>query len=114
MLGRWQRRHRKWAAARASLERAASAFEEIGSPGWVDETRSELSRVGARRPRPQGRLSPVEQRAAELAAEGLPNKQIAQALFVTVKTVEAHLSRAYAKLGVRSRSQLAARLSSRR
>jgi DNA-binding CsgD family transcriptional regulator len=110
VLGRAQRRHRKWAAARASLERAVSAFDEIGSPGWVEEARSELARVGARRPQSEGELSPAERRVAELAAEGLSNKQIAQALHVTVKTVEAHLSHAYAKLGVRSRSQLAARL----
>jgi DNA-binding NarL/FixJ family response regulator len=48
---------------------------------------------------------------AELAAEGRANKEIAQALFVTVRTVEAHLSQAYAKLGVRSRAQLALELS---
>ena len=47
---------------------------------------------------------------AELAADGLSNKEIAQTLFVTVHTVEAHLSSTYAKLGVRSRSQLAGRL----
>jgi len=110
-LGRTQRRHRKWAAARASLERAVAAFDEIGSPGWVAEARSELARVGARRPQPEGELSPAERHVAELAAEGLSNKQIAQTLHVTVKTVEAHLSHTYAKLGVRSRSQLAARLS---
>jgi DNA-binding CsgD family transcriptional regulator len=113
VLGRGQRRHRKRAAARASLERAAATFDQIGSPGWSDETRSELARVGARRPHPKGGLTPAETRVAELAAEGLSNKEIARALFVTVKTVEAHLSHAYAKLGVRSRSQLAARLSRR-
>jgi DNA-binding CsgD family transcriptional regulator len=111
VLGRAQRRHRKWAAARNSLEQAASAFDELGSPGWAEEARSELSRVGARRPRPAGELTPAERRVAELAAEGLANKEIAQALFVTVKTVEAHLSHAYEKLGVRSRTQLARRFS---
>jgi DNA-binding CsgD family transcriptional regulator len=110
-LGRAQRRHRKWAAARASLERAVTAFEEIGSPGWLEEARAELARVGARRPQPEGELSAAEQRVTELASRGLSNKEIAQALHITVKTVEAHLSHAYAKLGVRSRSQLAARLS---
>lgn len=110
VLGRAQRRHRKWAAARGSLERAVAVFDEIGSPGWAEEARSELSRVGARRPRPSGHLTPTEQRVAELAAQGLSNKQIAQSLFVTVNTVEVHLSHAYAKLGIRSRAQLAARL----
>ena len=55
----------------------------------------------------RGELTPTEQRVAELATEGLSNKEIAQALFVTVNTVEAHLSHAYAKLGIRSRAQLA-------
>ena len=109
-LGRGQRRLKKWGAARESLERAVALFDELGSPGWADEARSELERVGARRPQPAGELSPAERRAAELAAEGLSNKEIARALFVTVKTVETHLSRAYGKLGVRSRSQLARRL----
>jgi DNA-binding CsgD family transcriptional regulator len=110
-LGRSQRRHRKWAAARRALEDAAAAFSEIGSPGWVEEVRSELARVGARRPQPAGELTPAERHVVELAADGLSNKEIARALFVTVKTVEAHLSHAYAKLGVRSRSQLARSLS---
>ena len=66
--------------------------------------------MGARRPSPSGELTPTERQVAELAAEGRSNKEIARVLHVTVSTVEAHLSRAYAKLGVRSRSQLASRL----
>ena len=89
---------------------AEAAFDELGSPGWAEQARSELARVGARRPAPAGELTPTERRVAELAAEGLANKEIAQALFVTVSTVEVHLSNAYAKLGIRSRTQLAARL----
>jgi DNA-binding CsgD family transcriptional regulator len=110
-LGRAQRRLKKWGAARRSLEQAAAAFDEIGSPGWADETRAELARVGARRPQPTGALTPAERRVAELAAGGSSNKEIARILFVTVHTVEVHLSHAYAKLGVRSRAQLARRLS---
>jgi DNA-binding NarL/FixJ family response regulator len=106
-LGRARRRARKWGEARESLQRAASLFDEIGSPGWGERARSELSRVGARKPSPRGELTPAEQRVAELATEGMSNKEIAQALFVTVNTVEAHLSHAYAKLGIRSRAQLA-------
>ena len=109
-LGRGQRRLRKWGDARRTLEQAIAVLEEIGSPGWVESARSELSRVGARRPTPAGELTPTEQRIAELAAEGLANKEIARTLVVTVHTVEVHLSHAYAKLGIRSRSQLAARL----
>jgi DNA-binding CsgD family transcriptional regulator len=110
LLGRAQRRHRKWAAARRSLEDAAAAFGEIGSSGWLESVQSELARVGARRPSAQGALTPTEDRVAELAAQGLSNKQIAAELFVTVNTVEKHLSHAYEKLGIRSRGQLAARL----
>jgi DNA-binding CsgD family transcriptional regulator len=112
-LGRAERRHRKWAAARSSLEHAASAFDAIGSAGWADDARSELERVGGRRRRPASELTVAEQRIAELAAEGLANKEIARELFVSVHTVERHLSHAYAKLGVRSRSQLAHRLAER-
>jgi DNA-binding CsgD family transcriptional regulator len=110
VLGRTQRRFKQWGAARASLERAAEAFDAIGSAGWAERARAELARVGARRPRPTGELTPTEERVVALAADGLANKEIARTLFVTVHTVEVHLSRAYAKLGVRSRSQLAGRL----
>ena len=109
-LGRAQRRARKWGAARETLERAASAFEELGSDGWAETARSELSRAGARRPAKAGGLTPTERRVAELAAQGLANKEIARALVVTINTVEFHLSNTYAKLGIRSRGQLAARL----
>ncbi len=110
-LGRAQRRGKKWGAARGSLERAVAAFEQLGSEGWAEVARSELARVGARRPTPGGELTRTEQRIVELAASGCSNKEISQTLYVTVHTVEAHLSHAYAKLGVRSRAQLAGRLS---
>jgi DNA-binding NarL/FixJ family response regulator len=110
-VGRAQRRLKKWGAARRSLEQAVAAFDEIGSDGWAEQARSELARVGARRRRADSELTPTEQRVAVLAAEGLSNKQIAATLFVTVHTVEVHLSHAYAKLGIRSRAQLARHLS---
>lgn len=109
-LGRGERRLRKWGTARASLEESIAIFEQIGSPGWAELARSELSRVGARRPAPAGELTPTERRIAELAAEGLSNKEIARELVVSIHTVEVHLSHAYAKLGIRSRSQLSGRL----
>jgi DNA-binding CsgD family transcriptional regulator len=112
-LGRGQRRQKKWGAARGTLEEATATFDEMGSPGWAEEARSELARVGARRPQAKtpGGLTKTETRVAELAAQGLSNKEIASTLFVTVHTVEVHLSHAYAKLGIRSRSQLGPRLS---
>lgn len=109
-LGRALRRRRKWGAARNALDTAALAFDAIGSDGWAAEARSELARVSARPPAPAGSLTPAERRTVELAAEGRSNKDIASALVVSVQTVEVHLSHAYAKLGVTSRSQLAARL----
>ena len=110
-LGRAQRRLKKWGGARDSLERAVAAFDRLGSTGWAEQARSELARVGARRPSATGELTATEQRVAELAAAGRANKEIARTLFISVRTVEAHLTHAYAKLGVRSRSQLAGRLS---
>ena len=109
-LGRAERRLKKWAAARRSLEHAAEAFEQINSAGWAERARFELGRVGARRPGRKGALTPSEKRVVELAAEGHTNKQIAQALFITINTVEGHLSHAYTKLGVTSRGQLPHRL----
>lgn len=110
LLGRAERRHRKWSAARDSLGQAISAFEEIGSSGWAEQARAELARLGARVTRGKGGLTPSERRTAELAAKGLANKEIAASLHVTVNTVERHLSSTYAKLGVRSRSQVGAAL----
>jgi len=106
VLGRMHRRHRRWAAARAALEAAASALDGMGSPGWAEEARSELSRVSSRRPAGPDELTPAERRVAALAADGLSNKEIARSLFISVHTVEIHLSHTYAKLGVHSRAQL--------
>jgi DNA-binding CsgD family transcriptional regulator len=111
-LGRAQRRVRQWGSAHGALEHAIAIFERIGSAGWADDARTELGRTGARGGHATGTLTPSEQRAAELAAAGLSNKEIARTLVVTVHTVEVHLSRVYAKLGVSSRGRLAAQLRS--
>jgi DNA-binding NarL/FixJ family response regulator len=110
-LGRAQRRLKKWGSAREWLEQALAELDQMGSPGWAQQARSELARVGGRRRQEPGELTPAERRVVELAADGLSNKEIAQTLFVAVRTVEVHLKHAYSKLGVRSRSQLARRLS---
>ena len=109
-LGRAQRRFKKRAAARQSLEQARAAFEALGCPGWAQAAAAERDRVSGRRAAPAGGLTPGEQRAAELAAGGLSNKEVAAQLYLSVATVEAHLSRVYAKLGLRSRAQLARHL----
>jgi DNA-binding CsgD family transcriptional regulator len=109
-LGRAQRRLKQWGPARKSLERAAAAFTQLGSAGWAQRAEEELARVGGRAPGAPGALTPTEQDVVQLAADGLTNKEIARQLSLAVHTVEVHLSRAYGKLGVRSRSQLAAQL----
>jgi DNA-binding CsgD family transcriptional regulator len=111
-LGRAQRRLRQWGLARDALQRAIVIFDRIGSPGWADAARAELVRTGVRGGHSAQELTPAEQRAAELAVAGLSNKEIARTLVVTVHTVEVHLSRVYAKLGVPSRGRLAAQLRS--
>jgi DNA-binding CsgD family transcriptional regulator len=110
-LGRVARRFKKRATARRSLEEARSAFEQLDCPGWAQAATEELSRVSGRRPAADGGLTPSEQRVAALVAGGLSNKEVAAQLFVSVYTVEEHLSHVYAKLGIRSRTQLAGRLS---
>jgi DNA-binding CsgD family transcriptional regulator len=108
-LGRAERRFKHWRSARETLERAIAAFAAVGAEGWAQRARSELERVGGRR-RADGELTPSERRVVELAVEGLSNKEIAATLYLTVNTVEVYLTRAYSKLGVRSRAQLAKRL----
>ena len=77
----------------------------------AERARTELRVTGARVPRRQasglGALTPSERRIADLAAAGATNAEIAQTLFVSLKTVEMHLGNAYRKLGISSRRQLA-------
>lgn len=101
-----ERRLRRRAHARSTLTEAASEFERMGARLWAERARGELARVAGRARQAENELTPTEHRVALLAAQGLSNKEIAATLFVTVHTVEVHLSHAYAKLGVRSRAQL--------
>jgi DNA-binding CsgD family transcriptional regulator len=105
-LGSTSRRAKRKRAARESLQEALTIFEELGARLWADKARAGLARIGGRAPATE-ELTATERRVASLAAEGRSNKEIGAALFVTVKTVEANLSRIYAKLGVRSRAALA-------
>jgi DNA-binding CsgD family transcriptional regulator len=108
--GSIERRAKRKAEARAALRRAEALFGELGAPLWLERTRRDLARTGLTRS--LGReLTPTELRVAELAATGAQNKEIAGALFMSVKTVEANLSRVYAKLGIRSRVELPHHLS---
>jgi len=106
-LGRAARRVRKRAVARRYLEAAATAFADVGSDGWAEHARTEVARLGQGRTVHAAELTVSEQRVAALAAQGLSNKQIATRLSVAVHTVEVHLAHVYAKLAIRSRTQLA-------
>jgi DNA-binding CsgD family transcriptional regulator len=108
--GRELRRLRKWGAAREMLVAAADAFNAIGSDGWVANVRADIERLGGRRASSATALTAAERQVAELAAEGRSNKEIAAALVVGISTVETHLRHAFAKLDVRSRGQLGAKL----
>ena len=110
-LGATLRRAKRKADARRALEEAVAAFDSLGAAAFAARARSELERIGGRPPS-KGGLTPTERQIAELVAEGRSNKEVAAALFVSVKTVEANLSRTYAKLGIRSRAGLARHLAS--
>jgi len=109
--GQVQRRAKRRGAARASLERALGVCEQIGAPLWADKARAELGRLGAHTT--PGQLTATERRVAAGAAEGMTNREIAAQLFLSRRTVEANLARAYQKLGIRSRDQLTAALAAR-
>lgn len=104
-LGVVTRRRRRKREARETIEVALAAFEELGAATWVERSRSELGRIGGRT-REQG-LTAAERRVAALVAEGRTNREVAAALFLGERTVETHLTHAYAKLGIRSRAELA-------
>jgi DNA-binding CsgD family transcriptional regulator len=99
--------------ARETLEAALAIFEELGAVLWAEKARAELARIPGRRPTASSELTETERRIAERVAQGESNKAVAAALFVSVRTVESNLSRVYAKLGVRSRTELATRLPAR-
>jgi DNA-binding CsgD family transcriptional regulator len=109
-IGGALRRYRKPSEAREPLRQALELATACGAGPLADRARSELYASGAR-PRSEAlsgveALTPSERRVAELAAAGDSNKDIAQSLYVTPKTVEVHLSSAYRKLGIRSRRGL--------
>jgi DNA-binding CsgD family transcriptional regulator/tetratricopeptide (TPR) repeat protein len=102
----WRAKHKS--AARASLAEALQIFEQVGMPLWADRARLELSKVTSG-PRASG-LTGTERRVAALIAEGKTNREVAAVMFVTENTVQTHLRHIFQKTGVRSRTELAARL----
>ncbi|MGH2735597.1 MAG: helix-turn-helix transcriptional regulator, partial [Actinomycetota bacterium] len=105
--GTVRRRARQKADARRSLDEAREIFDSLGATAWVAKTVAELNRGGGRAPAPAGGLTPTELRIAELVAEGAANREIAEQLFISLRTVEANLTRIYRKLHMSSRRDLA-------
>jgi len=114
--GEAMRRSRRPAAARVPLNRALAILDSLGARPWAARARAELAASGLKDRRLSvGRaevkgleeLSPQELQVARIAARGQNNMEVAATLFVSRKTVEAHLTRVYRKLGVRSRTELA-------
>lgn len=109
VLGATRRRNREKRRARESIQSALDTFEALGAPLWAERARAELARIGGRAPAADT-LTPTEQRVAELIAAGGTYREVADALFMSPKTVQWNLSKIYRKLGIRSRAQLAAAL----
>jgi DNA-binding CsgD family transcriptional regulator len=108
-LGALQRRTKQRRAAHESLGAALAGFQQLGARLWAEQARAQLAQLGGRHP--QGaKLTPTETQIASLVAQGRTNRQVADALFVSPKTVEWNLSKVYKKLHVRSRAELAAKL----
>ena len=109
-LGVARRRAGQYSAAVPPLREGLQLADRMGATRLLGAARHELRALGLRPRRSAvsgpGSLTPTERRVAELAASGLTNRQLAEALFVTVKTVETHLAHAYQKLGTRSRAEL--------
>jgi DNA-binding CsgD family transcriptional regulator len=116
VLGQVERRRRRRAAARSAVAEAAAIFTRAGAKPWLDQAVRTLARVagtsdaGERPDHSAAALTATEAGIAAMVREGASNREIAARMFLSVKTVEAALTRIYRKLGVRSRTQLTSRL----
>jgi DNA-binding CsgD family transcriptional regulator len=110
-LGQVYRRAGYKGMANQTLLEAAEAFRVLGTPRWVERAREEAGRTGLHPTTDE--LTETERRVAELVGAGHSNQETAAALFMSIKTVEANLTRIYRKLSVRSRTELANRMSKR-
>jgi DNA-binding CsgD family transcriptional regulator len=109
--GAVERRAKRKREARDTLTKTLEVFDGLGAALWADKTRAELARIGGRAPSSLD-LTATEDRVAALVAAGSTNREVADALFVSIHTVEANLKRIYRKLGVRSRTELASKFQS--
>jgi DNA-binding NarL/FixJ family response regulator len=109
-FGEWLRRKGRRALARDQLHAALYVFERLQAEPWVANAREELRATGesvGSRDVAAGALTPQELRVGMAVAEGITNREAAEQLFVSVKTVEYHLGSIFRKLGLSSRAQLA-------
>jgi DNA-binding NarL/FixJ family response regulator len=114
-LGMWFRRRRSPTEARRHLQISLDHFSAIGALPWIGPARNELRATGLRQPGSDDEaLSDQQVLIASMAARGLTNREIAQRLFISPRTVSSHLYRIFPKLGITSRSQLGAGLAIRR
>ncbi len=104
VLGTAQRKARQRRDAAATLDEAAAVFDGLGARRWQALAQAQRARLA---PGPDNTLTPTERRIADLVAAGQTNPEIAATLYISVKTVEANLTRIYRKLGLRSRVELA-------
>ena len=107
LLGRVRRRQRRKRSASEALVAARDAFASVGAAGWEGVARRELDRIGFRSSS-VGQLTPTEWEVARLAASGMTNRQVADAMVLSPKTTDGALSRVYSKLGIHSRAELGA------
>ena len=109
-LGRWLRRQRRSADSRAPLRESVALFDALGASAWSRRARQELratgEKIGRRAPDVRDRLTAQELQIAQLAAEGLTNRQIAERLFLSPRTIGGHLYRIFPKLEITARAQL--------
>jgi RNA polymerase sigma factor (sigma-70 family) len=114
LYGEWLRRQRRRLVARQQLRTAHDLFDKFGMEAFAERARVELEATGehARRRTVDtlGQLTPQEAQISRLVAQGNTNREIAAQLFISPSTVEYHLHKAFRKLGVKSRAQLARRM----
>ncbi len=110
LYGEWLRRQRRPSEARGHLRESAELFRSLGAQPWADRAENELRATGEtarkRDPSTLDQLTPQELQIAGLVASGLTNREIASQLFLSPRTVEYHLRKVFAKLGLASRIEL--------
>jgi DNA-binding NarL/FixJ family response regulator len=109
-FGSWLRRQRRGLESRPALREAIELFDLFGAVRWSDRARQELratgETLGPRHPDARDRLTAQELHIAQLAAQGLSNRDIGERLFLSHRTIGSHLYRIFPKLGITSRTQL--------